>query len=45
VIVEINMDSVVVNGVTVTRPARVPRSQWLRWWEEAKAANSLKEKW
>ena len=33
--IEFGMDYVVVEGVRVTRPGRVSRSQWLEFWEDA----------
>lgn len=33
-LVEINKDFVIVNGITVPRPARISRSFWLKWWED-----------
>jgi len=34
--IDISMDSVVVNGVTLYRPDRISRSAWLSFWERTK---------
>lgn len=31
--IDINMDSVVIEGVTIMRPVRISRSDWLAYWE------------
>lgn len=31
--IEIDMDHVVVEGKKVQRPARIPRSEWMKRWE------------
>lgn len=34
--IDINMDSIVVNGQTLQRPDRISRSAWIDFWERAK---------
>lgn len=33
-VIDINKDFVVINNITVPRPARISRSAWLKWWEQ-----------
>jgi len=33
--VEVYLDHVVVEGTTIKRPTRIPRSIWLAYWEAA----------
>ena len=35
-IIEVDMDSVTINGQTVARPDRIARTVWLRYWETVK---------
>ena len=32
-LIELHKDFVIINGITVPRPARIRRSAWLKWWE------------
>lgn len=32
-IIEIDLDSVLINGTLVPRPARISRSAWMHFWE------------
>lgn len=32
-LIELHRDFVIINGITVPRPSRISRSEWLAWWE------------
>lgn len=33
-LIELHQDFVIINNITVPRPARIPRKKWLKWWED-----------
>jgi len=39
-IIDINMDSVLINGTSIPRPTRISRSAWIKFWEGVNASLS-----
>jgi hypothetical protein len=39
--IEVGMDTVEINGQTVTRPKSISRSEWLDFWEKVQRDNGL----
>lgn len=35
--IDVRMDSVTICGTVIKRPSRVPRSQWMQFWERLNA--------
>ena len=35
-IIDIYMDYVIIEGQRVNRPSAIPRSRWIRFWEQAR---------
>jgi hypothetical protein len=40
--IEVNLDNIKIEGTIVKRPSRIPRSEWMKFWEQLWLINSLR---